>query len=202
LHKLNGLARLAAAAAALLGAGSAQAENWWYVSHNADQVMLIDADTIGGDGANRTATVRIYAVRPDSPRSIGGARIEADCAGNRVRYLHITGYTPALQVIAEGPPPEGYREWRQLQPTQNGTLVVRFACGERETAEWRPLRLGALRGGSGDQPMLATLIADGVPPPVAALAALGRLTREEAEALLREVTAEEAAALRRHGFPR
>lgn len=202
MRRLIGLARLAAVASLLLGAGAARAESWWYVSHNEDQVMLIDADTIGGEGSSRTATIRIYAARPDSPRSIGGARIEADCAGNRVRYLHITGYTPALQVIAEGPPPEGYREWRQLRATQNGALVVRFACGERETEDWRALRLGALAARPGDQPMLAALIADGVPPPLAALFALGRLTREEAEALLREVTAEEAAALRRHGFPR
>ena len=202
MHKLIGLARLVAAASALLAAGSAQAEDWWYISHNSEQVMLIDADTINAEGSNRTATVRIYAVRPDSPRSIGGARIETDCAGNRVRYLHITGYTPAMQVVAQGPPPAGYREWRQLRPTQNGALVIRFTCGERQTADWRALRLGALAARPGDQPMLATLIADGVPAPLAALFALGRLTREEADGLLREVTAPEAAALRRRGFPR
>lgn len=191
-----------AAAAALLAAAPAQAENWWYIGHNAEQVMLIDADTIGEDGSNRTATVRIYAVRADSPRRIGGARIEADCAGNRVRYLHITGYGPALQVIAEGPPPAGYGDWRQLQPTQNGTLVVRFACGEREAGDWRALPLGSLAARPGDQPMLAALIADGVAAPVAAAFALRPLTRAEQEALLRGTTAEEAAALRRHGFPR
>lgn len=202
MHTLIGLARLVAAASVLLAAGAARAENWWYVSHNEDQVLLIDADTIRGEGSSRTATIRIYAVRPDSPRSIGGARIEADCAGSRVRYLHITGYTPALQVIAEGPPPAGYREWRQLQSTQNGALVVRFACGERETADWRAIRLGALAARPGDQPLLAALVADGVPPEIAALAALGRMTREQAELMLGAVTADEAAALRRHGFPR
>jgi len=202
LHKLVGLARLAAAAALLLGAASARAENWWYVSHNADQIMLIDADTIDGSGSSRTATVRLYAVAADSPRSIGGARIEVDCSGNRVRYLHVTGYTPTLQVLAEGPPPAGFRDWRELRASQNGALVVRFACGERETSDWRALRLGALAARPGDQPMLVSLVRDGVPQPLAALFALAHLTRTEQEALLREATAEEASALRSHGFPR
>lgn len=202
MHRLAWSARLAAAATALLAAGSAQAENWWYISHNADQLVLMDADTRRGEGSSRTAMIRTYPTSADGRHNIAGARIEADCAGNRVRYLHITGYSAAMQVLADGPPPEGYREWRQLQPTNNGALVVRFACGEEGDSTWRPFRLGTLPGGPGDQPMLATLVADGVPPPLAALFALGRLTREEAEALLREVTAEEAAALRRRGFPR
>lgn len=202
MHKLIAFARVAAAAWVLIGAASAKAENWWYISHDANQVLLLDADTIGGDGPNRTATVRIYAVRPDSPRSIGAARIETDCAGNRVRYLHITGYTPALQVVAEGPPPAGLRDWRQLQPGQNGLLAIRFACGTREAADWRPLRLGTLTARPGDQPMLAALIGAGVPEPIAALFALAQLTPEQGEAMLRAVTAEQAAVLRRHGFPR
>ena len=202
MHKLSGLARLIAAAVALLAAGSAQAENWWYVSHNAEQVMLIDSDTIAGEGSSRTATVRIYALRPGSPNSVGGAGIETDCAGNRVRYLRITVYGPSMRVIADGPTPERFREWRQLQAGQNGALVVRFACGEREAADWRALRLGGLGGRPGDQPMLAALVREGVPPPLAALFALGRLSRAEQESLLGQASAAEAASLRRHGFPR
>jgi hypothetical protein len=202
LHRLAWFARLAAAAAALLAAGSAQAENWWYISHNADQLVLMDADSRRGEGSSRSAVIRTYPTRSDGRHNIAGARIEADCAGNRVRYLHVTGYSAAMQVLADGPPPEGYREWRQLQPTNNGALVVRFACGEEGDSTWQPFRLGTLAGGPGDQSMLAALVADGLPPTIAALAALGQMTREQAELMLREVTADEAAVLRRHGFPR
>ena len=195
------LARVAAAAS-LFAAAAAQAENWWYVTHNEQHLILVDADSIEGTGDRRTGRLRMYPVAAGGFPHVGGSRIEADCSGNRVRYLDMAAYTDAMAVIEQGAPPAGYREWRQLAPSNHGALVVRFACGEREAADWRPVRIGALRGRADDPPLLKALVRDGVPEPLAALFGLGAPSRAEAEAWLADVPAEVGATLRRHGFPR
>lgn|GEM_PF-3750357 len=188
-----------AAAAALGAAGAAQAETWWFVGAGGNSLMLADADSIATGTETRTVAVRSYRLGEGEPQ-IGGAQVEVDCAGNRIRYLRLSSLTPTLAVAFEGQATGAAHDWRQLTDAHTGILLVRFVCGGGPGAAPAAIRVGTVAGRAGDRGAVARLIAAGVEPGLAAQFALGRPSPGQAAELLQVAPASAAAAIRREGL--
>jgi len=190
-----------AAAAALGAAGAAEAETWWYVGAGGNALMLADADSIAVANESRTVTVRTYRLSEGDPQ-IGGARVEVDCAGTRIRYLHFTAFTPTLAIAFESRATGAAHDWRQLNDAHTGIHLVRLVCGQDPDAAPVAVRVGAVAGRPGDRAAVARLVAAGVEPGLAASFALGRPTPGETAELLRSAPPSAAEAIRREGLAR
>lgn len=147
------------ALAATLWAMPASAKNWYLVatSESKTTAYFIDRDSITSIGSSirRVTAWSVHSTDDSDGTASRELVLEFDCTTPRYRFMHLTGYSATLRVLADD---VGSGTWRTVSAGSLDAAARNFACsgGTRPTTAksygaGNPFKAGrlALSSGSG-----------------------------------------------------
>lgn len=117
------------ALAAMVGAMPASAKNWYLVATSESQstAYFIDRDSIVNTGSSlrRLTAWSVHSTNDTDGTASRELVLEFDCSTPRYRFLHLTGYSQTLRVLADD---VGSGTWRTISSGSLDDSARQFAC--------------------------------------------------------------------------
>lgn len=145
------------ALAAVFWAMPASAKNWYLVatSESRTTAYFIDRDSITSTGSSlrRVTAWSVHSTDDSDGTASRELVLEFDCVNPRYRFLHLTGYSSSLSVLADD---VGSGTWRSVSKGSLDDSARQFACsgGTRPTTAksygaGNPFKAGRIALGTG-----------------------------------------------------